>query len=392
MTEEVRWEESGKTHIVSSMTHNEHGVKKYSFELYYSINSEGRVISIDCYSENTYKRTITITDSIAKRPIIAASSTTLFFLNDKNFESFDIQTDIPTLTKVINDPQVDEYSPMDVIENEMNGQKQVFVVACRNNKITTFYPNFTVAIETGYPCGKYLSVGYNYLTVKEVALLELYSIGYNGNINHVKTILLDQRTQTYSNDPMVMSDNDIIFTVLSDLNEIQVNSPYYFDTGMKISNITFNTKDETLINTLYSNMISTYGSFLLVGAFGYSSQSYEREGQIHLYFDNILSLTTSYTSTQRFTHVLSTEGKFPFNYAGYSVSMDSKYLFVGGASSLNINGVLDGNVVDISKYTSKYCNDYYCYCIPGYYLYNMEIQFHMDLILLPDELYRGILH
>ncbi|EDR30173.1 hypothetical protein EDI_142840 [Entamoeba dispar SAW760] len=110
-------------------------------------------------------------------------------------------------------------------------------------------------------------------------------------------------------------------------------------------------------------MISTYGSFVAIGLFGYTEGSKERVGGVKIFFDKYLTSTGS----GRFALVYNSTGTTTYGYAGYSIQMNNKVLYLGGKSEIQTNGVLKGVSIDISNYTAKYCIGVNCECDVGYF-------------------------
>ena len=169
----------------------------------------------------------------------------------------------------------------------------------------------------------------------------------------------------YAYDPIAMSKNDIVYSVLSDVNMIQVNGANNFLYSEYITGLQFNGASEDYIDTTYSNMIDTFGSFIIVGQFGFSRSSEARIGNISLIFDSYLVSTTN-----RYKVIYNTTGNDTYGYAGYSSIMTPKSLYVGGKTDITTSISLNIKPIDISKYTKEYCNDYDCFCPPGYYFSN----------------------
>ncbi|GAB1219649.1 hypothetical protein ENUP19_0040G0036 [Entamoeba nuttalli] len=367
--ENVDWKKDPQSEVVYSMTHNEESEYKYTYVLHYTASSSsGNALKIDCLHPSISTTSISVSSSAVSRPTIAASSKKLFFLNNKNLEIFDITKATPVLDNTVSVSGIDEYSPLAVIDREfIAGKREVYAVVCKNGHLTVYNETLQLVKEYDKACGKYVSVGYDYLAVKNTSMVELYSISTGGVLTYYKWFSIgDNKTQLYDYDPMVMSQHDVVYNVLSDVGRIQVNSPSSsFSSPDYIENVKVNGNSSSItpINTLYAPMISTYGSFVAIGLFGYSEGSKERVGGVKIFFDKYLTSTGS----GRFALVYNSTGSTTYGYAGYSIQMNNKVLYLGGKSELQTNGALKGVSIDISNYTSKYCIGVNCECDVGYF-------------------------
>ncbi|KAL7712308.1 Serine/threonine protein kinase [Entamoeba marina] len=368
--ESIDWTKSSAGEVVYTIAHNEDSSYFYSFILHYGTSTTNS-ISIDCIHQTSTRKTFTVTTSQPYRPVIAAGTELLFFLNNKNFECYNYTTDPPVFVTRQTDSSVDQYSPIAVIDREFySGRRETYVFACRNEHIAVYSTSFVLVKETGFPCGKYMDTGYNYLAVKNTSMVEVYSISSGGSLAlYTWFSIADTNTSLYERDPLIVNKHDVIYNVISDKNRIQVNSPNSYGTSYFIDNVFFNgnLSSTSPVDTLYSSPVSTYGSFLIVGLMGYTSSAGERLGGVQVIFDSYMTSTSLTSSSSRFTTVYKSLGSTAYNYMGYSVGMNYGYIFVGGKSDVLTNGSLTSVAVDVSKNISKYCIGVSCDCAPGYY-------------------------
>ncbi|ELP84619.1 hypothetical protein EIN_172640 [Entamoeba invadens IP1] len=362
--EEIKWSTGAAGEVVASMAHNEESDYKYTYVLHYPTSSQNS-IKIDCIHPTYESVSIQVSTSTPVRPVIAATTKKLYFLNNGNFEVYNIEQKIPVAVAFPAKSSTDANSPMDVIDREFyTGKREVYVVVCQNKHLTVLNESLDKVKEYPNPCGEYINWGYDYVAVKNSSMIDIYGVSTGGVLTFYKTITLaDNTTKTYAFDGMVMSGHDVIYTALSDVGKIQVNSPNNYGYATFIKDVWFNGNHSTnYVKTQYAQMMYTYGSFLAVGVFGYTEASRERVGGVDLYFDKYLT-----GNTNRFEKVYSFRGNSSYGYRGYSVGMDDKMLYIGGKLETQTIEVLKAAIVDVSNYTAKYCVGMNCECESGYF-------------------------
>ncbi|EKE37782.1 hypothetical protein ENUP19_0102G0014 [Entamoeba nuttalli] len=362
--EKVDFTLNDKEYVIIDVQHN--NIPQYISNVYaYRSKSSGNSITIVVDGEKESKKYQYQTSEL-KRLQIGFAKNNMYVLNNGNVDVFDLNS---TISGVISHSyplsNIDSYSPMTVITKEFVSYKpEVFIVLCQNNGLTVFNESFNVVDSTKHPCGNFSSYGYSYLMVRGGGDVELYTLNQGGKLSFYTNFeIKDNSSITFNYDMSIINEYDVVYSVISDKNKIQVNSPNNYAYPTFIDNVFINPKQfVNPINTQYVPMMSTYNSFLVIGGFGYSVGSIQRGGAVSVYFDNYLVSTKD-----RFKLIYSLVSNSSYDYMGYSVAMDSKTLYYGGKTNILLNGSATTVKVDVSKITAQYCTGTLCYCAPGYY-------------------------
>ncbi|ELP88233.1 hypothetical protein EIN_225560 [Entamoeba invadens IP1] len=354
-----------KNHVVISAVHS--NVPNYVGNVYaYREKSSDTVMNI-VVEMNGQSKVTKYESSQLTRPQIGFAKNNMYIMNHGNIDVYNLNSSVLTSKPAILSG-VESFSPLTVITKEfVTGKQEVFLVVCRNGGLAVYNETFAVVQQTTNPCGNYTSFGSNYLMVKSDVDIELYTFNSPGVLTFYDNIeFADATSQTVATDPAVINEFDVIYTLISDKNKVQVNSPNAYKSPVFITNVFINPYGSAAINTFIdtnsTSLLATYNSFLLIGAVGYAAGIKERTGGAYLFFDKYLV-----TQRERFERVWSVNGSLSYDYMGYVVAMDQNNVYLGGKVKLETNGSLTGVKIDVSKFTKNYCTGVICSCPQGYY-------------------------
>ncbi|KAL7713450.1 Serine-threonine protein kinase [Entamoeba marina] len=363
--ESVDFTKSSHSEVVNGMAYDA-SVDYQTMVVSHYTKTESSALKIKLLN-STSTKTISYSTSSLQRAIIGVAKKKLYISNNQNMDIYNTSATEPVIISTKSSVS-DTNSSFVVINKEFkSGYPETYLILCKNSGLAVYNENATLLRTYSYPCGNYMSFGYKYLMVRGTVEIELYTVSTGGYLTPYTSFYPISNTSTYESDMSIINKHDVVYTVLSDLNMIQVNSPNNYNTSTFIKNVTFN-PEGTKVDTLYAPMLFTYDSFLLVGTFGYSATSSDRCGGAVLYFDKYLV-----SNKNRFEKVWNTTGTGSYDYTGYAVSMNSTYVFLGGAMDLSTSNVLSSLTVNVSKYTSQYCTGIECSCPNGYY-YNTYLR------------------
>ncbi|ELP92253.1 hypothetical protein EIN_118270 [Entamoeba invadens IP1] len=362
--EPINWtRDTTYNNVVSHIYFNENSQNKYTAALRYD-PSTPLAITIDMFHPKLSQKTIKVTASSVVRPQVSMSTSKLFFLNDGNVEVWNVSTASPTPLKMLTLTGVDKNSPLALLEKNFTANKpSVFLYMCKDSKIAIYDENLKLVQQTGFPCGRYMSVGNNILAVKNTTLIEIYTVGSTGALTVNTQTEITGTSESVMLDPMIVSKADIIYSVVSDQKKIQVNSPNNYKTAVFIENVTF--YDNTAVSTEYAPILNSLGCFIVVGRLGAKSGVNEVAGAVTVYFDKYF--TSGLTDPKRFEKMHEVNGTATYFYKGYSVAMTEDTLYVGGKVNYLTNGSLQGLSNNVTLVTQKCCTNGKCFCQEGYY-------------------------